>query len=217
MPPKKITIKSQNVNNQSKVNQPKKNIKSTSLKQKSNLNSDSEDFDDNSDDSFEDEINEIDEDIESEEEDSVKNDENDDNEKDSDISSISDDAKSHNTDSCVYKKVKNIIYEESDNNDDASVELNYEDDNINFDEIVKPEERISKPIMTIFERVRLLGDRANQLSLGAKPMIKGLTTMNPKEIAKLELENNVIPLIIERILPNGKKEHWHTSELKIIN
>jgi len=71
--------------------------------------------------------------------------------------------------------------------------------------------------MTIFERVRLLGDRAKQLSLGAKPMIKGLETVNPKEVAKLELEKGVMPLIIERVLPNGKKERWYTHELKIIN
>ena len=59
-------------------------------------------------------------------------------------------------------------------------------------------------------------DRAKQLSLDAKPMIKGLSKMNPIEIAKLELEKGVMPLIIERILPNGKKEHWKVNELKII-
>jgi len=119
------------------------------------------------------------------------------------------------SDECMYKKakVKNL----DDEKDDDEIELVYDDDNINYDEIVKPEDRISKPFMTVFERVRLLGDRAKQLSLGAKPMIKGLETMNPKEIARLELEKGVIPLIIERLLPNGKKERWHVNELKIIN
>jgi DNA-directed RNA polymerase subunit K/omega len=71
--------------------------------------------------------------------------------------------------------------------------------------------------MTIYERVRLLGERAKQLSLGAKPMIKNVDNMNPKDIAKLELENKVIPLIIIRTLPNGVKEKWKVSELEIIN
>jgi len=119
------------------------------------------------------------------------------------------------TDECMYKKakVKNL----DDEKDDDEIELVYDDDNIKYDELVKPEDRISKPFMTVFERVRLLGDRSKQLSLGAKPMIKGLETMNPKEIAKLELQKGVIPLIIERVLPNGKKERWHPNELKIIN
>jgi len=117
-------------------------------------------------------------------------------------------------DDCLYKKAKVKNFDADDNEE---LELVYDDDNIIFDEIVKPDDRITKPFMTIFERVRLLGDRAKQLSLGAKPMIKGLETINPKDVAKLELEKGVMPLIIERVLPNGKKERWYTHELKIIN
>jgi DNA-directed RNA polymerase subunit K/omega len=118
-------------------------------------------------------------------------------------------------DECLYRKAKVKNLDEDD--DDEDLEMVYDDDNVVYNEIVKPEDRITKPFMTVFERVRLLGDRAKQLSLGAKPMIKGLETMNPKEIAKLELEKGVIPLIIERELPNGKKERWYPNELQIIN
>ena len=117
-------------------------------------------------------------------------------------------------DTCIYKKAKVTNFDADDNEE---LELAYDDDNNIFDEIVKPDDRITKPFMTIFERVRILGDRAKQLSLGAKPMIKGLEILNPKEVAKLELEKGVMPLIIERVLPNGKKERWYTHELKIIN
>ena len=120
-------------------------------------------------------------------------------------------------DECMYKKVKVKNLDKDDDNDNEELEEIYDDDNLKFDEIVKSEERITKPFMTIFERVRLLGDRAKQLSLGAKPMIKGLDTMNPKEIAKMELEKGVLPLIIERVLPNGRKERWRVNELQIIN
>ena len=71
--------------------------------------------------------------------------------------------------------------------------------------------------MTIYERVRLLGERATQLSYGAKPMIKNVGNLDPKIIAKLELEAKLIPLIIIRTLPNGLKEKWRVSELEIIN
>jgi DNA-directed RNA polymerase subunit K/omega len=133
---------------------------------------------------------------------------------DEDVESAEEVEETEGDEACMYKKakVKNL-----DEEDDEELELVYDDDNIKFDEIVKPEDRITKPYMTIFERVRLLGDRAKQLSLGAKPMIKGIDMMNPKEIAKLELEKGVIPLIIERLLPNGKKERWHVNELLILN
>ena len=78
-------------------------------------------------------------------------------------------------------------------------------------------QRITKPVMTKYERVRIIGDRTKQLSLGAKPMIKGVENMDPKEIAKLELAQKVMPLIIIRPLPSGRKEKWKVSELEIVN
>ena len=121
-------------------------------------------------------------------------------------------------DNCFYKyvtkKKKNLDDDEEEEVEEAEV---FDDDNKVFDEIVKPEERVTKPFLSKFERVRLLGDRAKQLSLGAKPMLKNTELLNPKEIARLELEKKVIPLIIERTLPNGKKERWYIHELQIMN
>ena len=41
--------------------------------------------------------------------------------------------------------------------------------------------------------------------------------MDPKDVAKMEIEKKIIPLIIIRPLPNGQKEKWRVSELEIIN
>ena len=60
----------------------------------------------------------------------------------------------------------------------------------------------------------MLGQRARQLSLGAKSMIKNVENLDPKIVAKLELEKRVIPLIILRGLPNGTIEKWKVSELE---
>jgi DNA-directed RNA polymerase subunit K/omega len=119
---------------------------------------------------------------------------------------------------CIYrftgkkKKVIDILA-------DFEAEDDFSDDERNIDttKYVDPDKRITKNYMTIYERVRLLGERAKQLSLGAKPMIKNVENLNPKDIAKLELENKVIPLIIIRTLPNGVKERWKVTELEIIN
>jgi DNA-directed RNA polymerase subunit K/omega len=62
-----------------------------------------------------------------------------------------------------------------------------------------------------------LADRSKQLSLGAKSTVKGTQGMNPKEVAKLEIENKVVPLLIERELPNGKIEKWNIRELTHID
>jgi len=79
--------------------------------------------------------------------------------------------------------------------------------------LVSKDERITKPYLTKYEYVRLLEDRSQQLTLGAKPMIKNCEHLTPKEVAQLEINNNIIPLIIERVLPNNKKEQWYISEL----
>ena len=81
-----------------------------------------------------------------------------------------------------------------------------------------PEDRITKPILTKFERVRILADRTTQLSYGAKTLIKNVSHLSPHEIALIELEKKLIPLIIERPLPNDdKKERWFLRELIIDN
>jgi DNA-directed RNA polymerase subunit K/omega len=119
-------------------------------------------------------------------------------------------------DECVYRltKKKNTIDVEIEEGEDM-----FEDDDMqNLDEsnkskYVKNSERKTKPFLFDFERVRLLGERARQLSLGAKPMIKNIENMDPKVVAKLELEKKIIPLIILRELPNGQVEKWKVNEL----
>ena len=83
--------------------------------------------------------------------------------------------------------------------------------------IVKPEERITKNILTKYERVRLLATRRKQLILGAKPMVKLPKKIAEKDIANIELKAKVIPIIIVRTLPNGDIEHWKLNELEIVN
>jgi DNA-directed RNA polymerase subunit K/omega len=83
--------------------------------------------------------------------------------------------------------------------------------------IVKPEDRITKPILFKYERVNLLATRRQQLILGAKPMIKINKLISEKDIASLELKAKTIPLIIIRELPNGNIEQWNISELELIN
>ena len=63
---------------------------------------------------------------------------------------------------------------------------------------------IGPPILTRFEKARIMGARALQLSLGAPVFIeipKNATTS--LEIAMEELKQRVLPIVIKRTLPNG--------------
>jgi len=81
---------------------------------------------------------------------------------------------------------------------------------------VPDNERITNPKLTKYERVRLLGTRAKQISDGSKIFIKSKKVRNAMDIAELELEYKVIPLKIKRPLPNGKYEIWSIKELDIV-
>ena len=56
-----------------------------------------------------------------------------------------------------------------------------------------------------FEIARIIGERAKQLSNGAEPTVKFKGNFNPLKVAEQELREGTIPLIIERVLPNGDK------------
>ena len=63
---------------------------------------------------------------------------------------------------------------------------------------------IGPPTLTRFEKARIMGARALQLSLGAPVFIEipeNATTS--LEIAMQELKQRVIPIVIKRTLPNG--------------
>lgn len=95
-------------------------------------------------------------------------------------------------------------------------------DELDLDEIfgddkilVEKNIRLSKPVLTKYEFVRLLTDRTKQLAQGAKHMLKNTHELSSKEIAKLEIKEGVIPLIIERPIPNSKNERWKITELQV--
>lgn len=122
---------------------------------------------------------------------------------------LNDDEDAPEKDNCIYNAEN--AEDASDNEEEIAFD---DDDTTEIKIIVDKSERITKPILFHYERVRLIGDRTQQLTLGAKPLVKNIEKLSSKEIALLELEHNMIPLIIERPLPNGRKERWHLSELK---
>jgi DNA-directed RNA polymerases I, II, and III subunit RPABC2 len=78
---------------------------------------------------------------------------------------------------------------------------------------VPNEDRKTTRFLTKYEKARVLGTRAHQLSLGAPPMIQPGSETDPLEIAMKELKDGKIPLVIRRYLPDGSFEDWSVDEL----
>ena len=57
--------------------------------------------------------------------------------------------------------------------------------------------------LTKYERARIIGGRALQLSLGAFPLVEVKPGESPIDIATRELEKGVLPVIIRRKMPDG--------------
>jgi len=71
------------------------------------------------------------------------------------------------------------------------------------------------PTFTRFERARIMGARALQLSLGAPVFIEiPKNATSSLEIAMEELKQRVIPIVIKRTLPNGDYQHLSIDQFE---
>ena len=78
----------------------------------------------------------------------------------------------------------------------------------------KKENYITSPYLTKYERARILGTRALQLSKNAPPMVvpqPGET--DPYKLAERELNEKKIPFIVRRYLPDRTYEDWKLQDL----
>lgn len=72
---------------------------------------------------------------------------------------------------------------------------------------------LGPPTLTRFEKARIMGSRALQLSQGAPPFIPiPKTARISLDIAMEELEKRVIPITIRRVNPNGDFQNISISD-----
>jgi len=70
--------------------------------------------------------------------------------------------------------------------------------------------------LTNFERAKVLGVRAIQISNNATPTVKVPSgVINPLDIAKLELQAKRLPLTVVRTYPDGSVEEWPVNQLAL--
>jgi len=77
---------------------------------------------------------------------------------------------------------------------------------------MKSKKKKTFPFLTKYEKARILGVRAQQISTGAPIMIDSTGFTSALEVAEEELRQRKIPFIIRRTLPNGQIEDWKIEE-----
>uniref|UniRef100_J3LQI8 Uncharacterized protein n=1 Tax=Oryza brachyantha TaxID=4533 RepID=J3LQI8_ORYBR len=98
------------------------------------------------------------------------------------------------------------------NNEDAPDDvLGAEAEDKEQDKTQRP--RKTSKYMTKYERARILGTRALQISMNAPVMVELEGETDPLEIAMKELRARKIPFTIRRYLPDGSYEDWGVNEL----
>jgi DNA-directed RNA polymerase subunit K/omega len=73
------------------------------------------------------------------------------------------------------------------------------------------------PLLTKYEKTKVLGMRLKQLNSGCKPYISSTEKIIDNNIiVQMELEQKVLPFIIQRPLPNNTFEYWKLQDLDIL-
>jgi DNA-directed RNA polymerase I, II, and III subunit RPABC2 len=90
-----------------------------------------------------------------------------------------------------------------------------------FNDIMKnydPSNNRTNNILYKYEKVKIIGIRAQQIQQGAPSYIRidPLVPFNAREIAKTELLAGKIPFMISRKMPDGKVEYWRLDDLMIL-
>ena len=73
------------------------------------------------------------------------------------------------------------------------------------------------PILTKYEKAKILGVRGAQLNNGCKAFVDTTDAdIDGYLIAERELYDKKIPFIIKRPLPSGNNEYWNVNDLELI-
>ena len=86
-----------------------------------------------------------------------------------------------------------------------------------IDNIIKDEKHTTIPIMTRYEKAKILGLRARQLNSGADAFIEvPPNVIDGITIANMELQQKKIHFIERRPLHNGHSEYWKVKDLELL-
>ena len=80
-----------------------------------------------------------------------------------------------------------------------------------------PTKNTTRNFLSKYERVKIIGLRAEQLQRGAAPYVEfDPKNYDPIAIANKELEFRKLPFMVCRTLANGEKEYWRLEDMVIM-
>ncbi len=89
----------------------------------------------------------------------------------------------------------------------------------NAEGIIVDENHTTYPILSKYEKTKILGLRVAQLNKGAVPYVelKHTSLLDNSLIAEKELKEKKLPFIVMRPLFNGRCEYWNVNDLEYIS
>lgn len=102
-------------------------------------------------------------------------------------------------------------------------ETNLSSDEIDINEFYKTYDESKKgfktsPILTKYEKTRIISERVQQLSNGGTPFISNPESYSTVyDIALQELNMKKLPFIIKRTISGNNYELWKLEDLKLLN
>lgn len=80
-----------------------------------------------------------------------------------------------------------------------------------------PNKNKTKNLLSKFEKVKIIGVRAEQLQRGSKAYVEfDPEHFDAREIAHEELRQRKLPMMICRKLPDGNKEYWRLEDMIVL-
>jgi DNA-directed RNA polymerase subunit K/omega len=75
----------------------------------------------------------------------------------------------------------------------------------------------SRPVLTKYERAKVVGMRAEQLARGMEPLVPvpADEPFDPEEVARRELLAGRLPFVVVRHTPDGKPVHLRLADLVV--
>ena len=67
--------------------------------------------------------------------------------------------------------------------------------------------------LTKFERTQVVGMRMEQIARGAVPTVEVIDGWSVRDVVMAEIASKTIPLLVSRMMPNGRVETYRVDEL----
>ncbi len=132
-----------------------------------------------------------------------------------DANSQGDEGGDYDDDEDLNKEFEENEEEEEESEDRDKDSQLFEDNGEGRKDKIDDTKRTTTPYLTKYEKARIIGARALQISKNAPIFVNAENETDPILIAEKELREHKIPFIIRRFLPDGSYEDWAVKDLKL--